>query len=342
MIIPSQLQAYWNELAAEAIGADINRPVPVQEIREVNFEAGCPLLSIDTQGQRHILLPASAPLQFAEDHRSTGVHMNRSQWRENDKPVYGIDVVCLKPHLNDLFDLIAIDIFRLLNDIPGRPDATVQKVLNRWRELLSRDPGQLPDKAKIVGLLGELTVLHRLAELHPNALTCWTGPLGSRHDFSGRGAAIEVKSTMRRHGLVLTINAVDQLLPPDDGTLHLIVLRFEEAPMDGQSVGELISRLERTGVDRADLLRKLADVGFSPDVITAVDSQKFRLLESRQYLVDESFPRIIPTSFSSGSLPNGVISLTYDIDLSSVPPYPLTEDMAKRILEAFIGVLPNV
>ena len=301
------------------------------------MEAGCPLLSIDTLGQRHILLPASALLQFAEDRRSTGVHIIRSQWRENDRPVHGIDVVSLKPHLNDLFDLIAIEIFRLLSDAPGRPDVTVQKVLNRWRELLSRDPGNLPDKAKIVGLLGELTVLHQLTELHSDALACWTGPSGTCHDFSGKGAAIEVKSTLRRHGFLISINSVDQLLPSDKGALHLIVLRFEEAPFDGHSIGDMIVHLESRGIDRADLLGKLADVGLSPDVITAVDRLRFRLLESRQYLVDESFPRIIPASFSSGTLPNGVISLTYDIDLSSVPPYPMTENEAKRILETFNG-----
>lgn len=337
MISLDQLGAYWRNLLSEAQGLGPDSAYPVQEIREVQLPAGFPLLASDALGQRHLLLPIPQGVRTIKDQRSTGVQLAAAEWRsDSGEPVRVVDIVCRKPHLNDLFDLIILDVLNGLAEGAARPDAVGRRVLDRWRELLSHEPAEMPDKAIIIGMLGELLMLERLAALHPDALTCWTGPNGARHDFSGRRAALEVKSTLRTHGLVLTINGLTQFQPPPDSALHLAVSQFEEAPQDGVSVGQMVERLVEAGVDRAALLERMAKVGFTPEVIAKIGDQRFRLLALKQYTVDDSFPRIVPASFVGGAAPSGVVGLTYEIDLSAAPPYPLSEEQAQQFLVGFM------
>ena len=46
--------------------------------------------------------------------------------------------------------------------------------------------------------------------------------------------------------------------------------------------------------------------------------RKYNLLEFKRFLVDDKFPLITDSCFSSG-FPNGIIHLEYDVDLSNIP-----------------------
>jgi hypothetical protein len=67
---------------------------------------------------------------------------------------------------------------------------------------------------------------------------------------------------------------------------------------------------------------------------------RFRETESRTYVVDADFPRIVPSSFSTGSVPERVMSLRYTIDLEGEPPYPINHMALDVVVNELAANLP--
>jgi hypothetical protein len=216
------------------------------------------------------------------------------------------------------------------------PDRVCLLVLNRWRELLARDSIPLLDKNTIVGLFGELIVLRELARINPLAWKAWTGPDKGRFDFFGSGNALEVKTSFQRQGIVLSIHGHDQLDPPSSGNLHLVVIQIEETPADGESLNDIVNSLVSMGVNQVDVYGKLARLGVFPETLMLIDDQRFGIIEQRVYLIDSEFPRITGASFISGTLPRGVISVSYQIDLSVPPPYPIQKENVTEVFRVIV------
>lgn len=51
---------------------------------------------------------------------------------------------------------------------------------------------------------------------------------------------------------------------------------------------------------------------------SSVRNEKYQLHEAIQYAVDNSFPQITPEMFVSGKIPEAIVQLEYDINLSSL------------------------
>jgi hypothetical protein len=66
----------------------------------------------------------------------------------------------------------------------------------------------------------------------------------------------------------------------------------------------------------------------------AYASIRFAVVEQLLYRVDESFPRIVPSSFSTGSTPPGIVRVDYIIDLTGDSPAPLDEPQAIAAIRA--------
>ncbi|MCC6190313.1 MAG: PD-(D/E)XK motif protein [Anaerolineales bacterium] len=294
---------------------------------------------MDPAGLRRLLIPVSPEIRVLEDRRSAGIHILASQWVVDGRQRPFVDVVCLKPHLNDLFDIIVFEILSELK-LGAQPPAQVcAEVLERWRELFTFERGTLPSRDAIIGLWGELWVLQQLAALSPAASRAWTGPQGARFDFNSRTVAIEVKTTVQRHGLSVFIHGHDQLEVPAGLTLNLAVVRIEEIPTGGQSLPSAVDALVQAGLGRPALMLVLAKLGFTPDVVAACGAIEFRLLEDRFYRVDDAFPKIVSSSFAGGRLPPGIVTLTYQLDLTGVPPHPLSTSDTNRLMQTIIAEL---
>jgi hypothetical protein len=162
-----------------------------------------------------------------------------------------------------------------------------------------------------------------MTKFSSDAVDAWVGPFGGRYDFLARSLAVEVKSTTQRKGRVVTVHGHDQLEIPNEGELYLIFLRIEESDLAGEPISRLVKDLTELGCDRIKVLSKLANLGVTVDVIAKCEDFRFALQENRVYQVHQDFPRITTSSFLGERLPNGVISLSYQIDLTSEPPYPL-------------------
>src|SRR5437660_1263868 len=95
----------------------------VRELAGVDTPSGPVLIGMDVQGQRHLLAPVPSGALVAEDRRSAGVHVVRRQLVDRDRTDY-VDVVCLKPHSNELFSVLVTEILADLSPDGARPDRT--------------------------------------------------------------------------------------------------------------------------------------------------------------------------------------------------------------------------
>lgn len=316
------VQEMWGLLETAGPIADQLR---VRELTSIELAVGRILLGLDIHHRRHLLIPVAQNKRITADQRSSGVQIVAHPLLDRGALQPFVDLVCLKPHLHELFSILVNEVLDLLKKDPFRPDEVCRQVLDRWRELLEREPTGSVGIEKLVGLFGELWFLREMVQRNPNAVRCWTGPRGARHDFSIGSLAVEIKSTLSRRGRFVEIHGHEQLEPPENGELYLVVLKLEQEPASGQSLPELVESIVQYGGDRHTLLQLLAQVDIRLLTLGEYKDIRFRLYESRIYKVNDEFPRITSNSFLGGVLPQGVISLAYQVDLSSEPPEPLSE-----------------
>lgn len=333
MITFEIIQKLWQMLGTP----DDYSKIAAHELDTINTPLGHPLVTIDADNRRHLLIPTAPETRLVDDKQSAGVHIISNEWGYEGKRRRYVDVVCLKTHLNGIFDLMLLDMLTALPDDFDYPDRVCRRVLNQWREFLIPEPNQLPDKSKLVGIWGELWMLYQLAKRSSGVLRMWTGPSGSRFDFLKDMTALEVKSTLQRKGTMITIHGHDQLESPEGGFLFFAVLKLEERPVGGKSISDMIDQLVEAGIERGQLLTTLLKVDLTPDMISQTDGLRLHLNEWSLYKVDEDFPKIISTSFKNDALPSGVLSINYQIDLSTQPPIPYDDDTKNEFLDQFAG-----
>lgn len=332
MISSENLEATWNLLESYDLKSD------ELQIRETDRSVGHlapPIFAIDANRCRHLLLPVQQGYQISEDKRSAGVQVSIHEFLDQGRIRYFVDVVCLKPHLNKLFSIIITDILRLIDDDELEPDIASGIVINNWRELLEQVPSGKPDINTLTGLYAELITLRRLAEFNPKSLSSWYGPQKARHDFTSRSAAIEVKGSRAREGRIVKIHGVEQLESPENADLYLAVVKLERVQQGGQSIGALINSITSLGVSTFELFKMISEIGITPDVVDKIENIHFKVREYRTYLVDNSFPRITRGTFTGSKLPPGVLGLTYEIDLTNEPPFPLGNEDEGAVFRKF-------
>jgi Putative PD-(D/E)XK family member, (DUF4420) len=331
----SEIDQSWNLLPEDAVDEG---QLQVRELADVSLPAGIPLLAVDSQGMRHFLLPVASSFRVHQDRGSSGVQILSHSLVDNGSKRKFVDLICRKPHLHELFSIIVDEVLTRLGESADHPDLACHYVLERWRELIEQELSGHLELNTLVGLFGELWCLRELVRRDSGALLSWVGPSGARHDFVYNALALEVKSTLGRHGRFFEIHGVDQLEIPEGGQLYLVTVQLERQPGAGESITDLTKFLIEMGADRHRLLSLIAAAGVPPHDLEQAASEEFQVISQRVYRVDESFPRIIPASFAGGKLPNGVTHLGYQIDLSTEPPVPLGEEDVVRLYDAMAGV----
>lgn len=281
------------------------------------------LLGLDRHGNRHVLVSVSPEVTVTPDQRSGGVHLLTRVLTSSGRDHRFIDLVCTKPHLENVFSVFAGELLEQLGALgEDDPAPLIRRVLEDWRELFERAPGGTLGPGALAGLFGELWHLKRMCRRSGMALSSWKGPSGGRFDFRVARCALEVKATLRRHGRVVEIHGHRQLEAPPEGDLFLGFLKLEKAEI-GTSVPDLVNDLREMVSDRTELTKKLASAGYDEADETTYREYRYHVEEDLVFRVDRSFPRIIPDSFRDGELPAGVLSMSYTIDLSGPEPPPL-------------------
>lgn len=323
----------WNILESTPSTSD---SLTVREIEFADLPHGQPLFAIDSEKRRHLLIPISIDSRIVEDKQSAGVHLLANEWVDGIEQKRFADLICVKPHLNRLFDLILAEVFESITSDTEHPDRVIRKILTRWRELINQAPSELPSLSEIIGLFGEMWLLRELARFDARVVSLWVGPFGARHDLYNGKSALEVKSTILRSSKTITIHGHEQLQVSAGDELFLCFLRLEQLPTGGETISDLLEALISIGCDQLTLLKILGKQGLTIATLEELNSFHFRLLETRIYRVDDSFPRIVTTSFKEDRLPTGVISLEYNIDLATEPPFPLPEGEVSTFYQQFV------
>jgi hypothetical protein len=241
----------------------------------------------------------------------------------------------------DLFETLCRDVMEFADSAVSEDEALERLIgrTSRWHYLLRGGRNDLLTEEEQKGLVGELTVLGRLATLvGPRAaIAAWKGPSGSPKDFELHGHCIEVKSRrsaaqpfvqisnefqlsdVEGHRLWLCILAVDKVASPFGETLTDTVAK----------VGSLLLQTDPSIAEEWD--HCLSAAGFRLED----DYSEFRWVVSAPawHEVAVGFPRVEPP------LPPGVADLRYSIALAACVPFAVDALVAEvAISEGYSNV----
>lgn len=166
---------------------------------------------------------------------------------------------------------------------------TVSRTLARWEELL-RGRRQL-DRDDELGLWGELWMLLQLPDAD-RGVAVWRGPLAEFVDFVGAGVGIECKTGKRR--LQHFVSQEQLARPLGDLEAYLLTIWVDNDVVAGETLPELVARIDKRLVDGRDFEEKLLTAGYSRGDAHRY-TQRLRVLEPPLLFAVSSVPRIRAT-----------------------------------------------
>ena len=89
-----------------------------------------------------------------------------------------------------------------------------------------------------------------------------------------------------------------------------------EKSIHGVSIDDIKDLLISHGYDGSKLERQIEKAGFEFGAVARKD--RYKVLETRKYLVDKDFPKITNESFKGDMFPKAVVKITYEIDLEGI------------------------
>lgn len=318
------LRAAWIALAAEA--------APAGKIRmsrlDIEVPAGPLYAALDASNEPHLLIPVPNGTPAREDTKSAAVTITRSERIVQGDRLQFIDIACHEQSLVDLFGRLTAEVVGLVRDETDSYLTAAYLVLDRWRQLLGQRRAGI-SRDELLGLFAELVVLERTVSGDPSRrIDHWHGPERDRHDFRRSGLAVEVKATAAREGVLVSIHGVEQLDIDPGCRLALAVLSLEEHE-EGRTVDDVVRSIAAMGADETGLMALAQSTGWRPTAHT----ERFRVRHERWYEVDDDFPKITPATFG-GTVPPGVLHITYSVDLSGPAPEFLSQDQVADIVDA--------
>jgi hypothetical protein len=193
--------------------------------------------------------------------------------------------------------------------------------IRRWKVFLSGRGGPRLSPEEVRGLFAELSFLLELIEngaSATNAVEAWLGPERSHQDFIFANTAVEIKALSGTERNAVRISSEDQLESLNN-SLFLRLYRLSNLPdaNTARSLNEIVATVENA-LDDAEAVvafdRKLAAQGYAP--LADYDEPSFVVSETRTYLVEPEFPRLIRSQ-----LPSGLAEVAYDLKLESIAPF---------------------
>ncbi len=181
-----------------------------------------------------------------------------------------------------------------------------------WRHWKTLIGNSIMEK-KPYAVLGELIMYDYLLRIGREVE--WEGPKAASHDLICKNEEYEVKSTLSRYDKIIHVTGQFQLVN-GSRDLFLFFCRFER-DINGTSINDMVEKLIIDhGISRDEINNKLCLLGYSNG--NSARQEAYKILEAEEYAVNDSFPRIMLDLFKTGSLPNGIKQLEYDVDLSVV------------------------
>lgn len=331
--MPDGAKEYWRRLRATDAG-DGKLEVPSLSTG-VDTGYGPALYAVGPNGEPRLLVPF-APGSVTKDLGSgPNLFAGVSNFQIDGHSVSFLDVMVADRKLDQVFaELVGEILVRLREGLS--PPKAVSGTISDFRTLLHGQVRKDVSFNELMGVVGELLVVKRLVDLKPEAVASWTGPFGQRHDFRREDKSLEVKTSGRTDATRLAINGFHQLHPPEGGMLHLVHVRLERAAAGDLSVSKLCSSILEAGADRETLMSALNRIGCDDPFIDQWNHTQFSFEGLDIYRVEAGFPRLTPKQFVQGKLPEGVVAVSYEIDLSHARTFLVPHDVAPKILKGFV------
>lgn len=280
--------------------------------------------ALDSNARRHLLVQLSPDDNEVQDHHSRGLSViTRELLGKGNEAGRYIDITCLDPSGHDGLDLLGGEIADRIASGREQADECVVRVLSKWRRFWGQSPKQILSRDAQIGLFAEIWFLSVWLIPIRGALDSvqgWRGPFGSRHDFEWQAQSIEAKATTSTRGHIHYINGIDQLDPPNGGTLRLFSMQLREEAGAEHSLPSVVAfcRALLDAEHEATILFDFAleQSGYSPAHEPEYENLLLRVVEEGLYVVRDDFPRLGRESFMNG-IPPGVERIAYEINLSA-------------------------
>ena len=302
----------------------------------VTCPAGPVRYALGESGEARLLLPLREGESLRGLSEAPSLRIRVSTYVVGGKGVRFLDLTCLVHDLEPVFAEVADEVVSRVRSGRGCT-VSARSTIEDFRTLLLRPSGTGVGRSAVVGLVAELLVLNRLLNRSSKAWQAWRGPDGERHDFRNAGSSLEVKATTRSGSTVITVNSMEQMEVPLGGSLHILHLTLE------QVAGGMLSvlALGRAALDKADnpdALRQLLLAVGCPNVNAEDWNQAtFRQESERLFEVRDGFPRLVPSMFKGGALPNGIGQLQYQIDLEAAGSFACDGEQAVNLEKELAG-----
>lgn len=276
-------------------------------------------------------------------------HQNLEDWSAKKLSLSGIEIeqyqitdgyrLILKLHDNsdwDLFLNLCNDLLFAASECETEQEmlAIVHNRLQRWQKLFRKMGKKLLSSEEQQGLVGELYFIkNHLFEKYPETeiFTFWRGPYGEQQDFGIGNTAVEVKTKRGTSVPYVQISSADQL-DCKNAQCFLYVLTLNASPgsiAKAFSLNDLVTEIKKKieSTEVLDLFESLlAEAGYIE--IAEYSETSYLVSQETVYEVRDSFPRL-----TAYSLPVGIHSVQYKIELLSCKPYEITlNDFNTRIL----------
>jgi hypothetical protein len=328
----TEIERRWVQLGTPPEGGEMKVIDLPQEVA-----AGQLLLGIAQDGSRLLVpLPTDAHRSFKPEKRSRGVNLLLRSLEQEGGNRWFLDVICLRSELRWLFSSFIADVLLRFERHPDVDPASVVKTCySAWRALFAGAGPRMTVK-QLAGLYGELHLLDRLLGLSESATSRWKGPLGEPHDFVGPGLDVEVKTTLSDEDDVVHIHGLEQLSAQEGSELYLAHIRVETPSSEGESLGEMVARLQKTE-QSGKLQGLLVAAGYEDAERHAYSEVTFRVVEERWFAVDDRFPRLTADTFEAGLVPTGLADFRYTLDLNAVAVPPATSSAVTEVLAGVVA-----
>lgn len=328
-----ELELSWARLQPPA------NPDGISGKRAVGLPPDRPVyLAVDSRGRRHLLVqvPDSTPPVIQRETRSLEVATARFQVGSNSEAVY-VDLVCTDSTQHGTFSAISQDLIQAVRHSAGPIRDSILSALARWRAFWTAKTTEL-SREDALGLFGELWFLRRwLGTVTAATVNAWQATNAARHDFQWPSSSVEVKTAATQSAGPPThqISSLEQLADPEQGQLYLFSLQVCDDALSANTLHNLASSLTADLQSDFQALRQLNDKlvarGYTP-TDQQVATRSLRILGERMYRVDAAFPRLVRHTFGPHGAPQGVVSVSYKLDLNAcgnwlVATHPRDADM---------------
>ena len=300
--------------------------------------AGPVRLALGQQGEPRLLLPLMGRDRVPKLPPTPSLRIGDVVYQHSGQSLRFLDVTCVVGDLEGVFAEVADEILSRIANGQDCVRAT-QSTLEDFRALLIATPVGEKPAGTVCGIVGELLVLNRLLDRTPVAWRAWCGPVGDRHDFRAGASSLEVKSSMDTTEQLVSIHGIDQLLPPVNGTLHLVHLVLEKVPGGMLSVSALARAAMEKADDPGEVRSRLVAIDCANPDAPEWNSISFRLAGERMFHVIEGFPRLVEHDLVRGSLQMGVASIEYQVDLSAARQFLVDADGIPEVEDRILACL---